>query len=381
MKIFRIFLLIQISIVMLSCSGTSEEQLIGDWDRRTTFDRGGICHAATFVIDNIGYVVSGFNGNNPPRPFFYAFDHTLGGGQPSMGEWIRLDPLRNEIVRQQAVGFSLKAGDGKDYGFVGTGWVFRNNEYETTLDFWRYDRTKEGTDEAWEPVAPLPEELGALPRRGAFAFALEVDGKMRGYVGGGYTDRPDNEYLRDLWVYDPDADSWSREPASIDKRAGAVAFVLNNKAYICNGENPSLINDFWVFDPSQPEGSRWEQKRTMNKVHPDDTYDEEYRTLGRSFGVAFVVQTGGILRGHLVGGRQSSASSCWEYDEDVDLWTQRTAFFNHMNRQNREGMIAFSFPLTGRAFVGMGRAGVSAYLDDMWEFTPLEDDNIYRDMR
>jgi len=119
----------------------------------------------------------------------------------------------------------------------------------------------------------------------------------------------------------------------------------------------------------------------MNNGHPHENYDGEYRMLGRSFGVAFVVHASGSKpRGHIVGGSQGVAASCWEYNEDNDLWTQRTFFFNNMNRQNREGMVSFTFPKTGRAFVGMGRAGVSAYFDDIWEFIPLINDEVYSDL-
>ena len=439
MKVFRNISLILITLVYVSCSDTSEEQLIGDWQRRTVYPYSGLAHPATFVIGNTGYVVGGFNNVNPPETRVVSFNPD---GSGSWNDRLR-DHHPDMAPRQQAVGFALTTG-GKTYGFVGTGWIWTRIEREsrddaaTSNDFWRYDPAKEGSDDAWEEVAPLP----GPPRRGAFVFSLTVDNKEYGFVGGGFTDRhgfdfnlePDddadapqnyfstdrrNEYLNDLWRYNPEGTtsvkrvvdgtieeknlpgSW--EPVAnipFNKRFGAVAFVIGNKAYICNGENPNLVNDFYVFNPNResleplrdPNGASltdadgrpriWWQLRTMNKVHPDDSYDEEYRPLGRSLGVSFVAdvpERNNRPTGHVVGGRQATASTNWEYDEDEDLWTQRTRYINNSWAQNRAGMISFSFP-SGRAFVGLGHSGTQ-YFDEMWEFSPRIEDDIYSDMQ
>ena len=411
MRVFRNFFLTLVSVVLISCSGISEEQLIGDWDRRTDYPINGICFAATFVIGDVGYVVGGFNGTNPPRREVYAFHH-LGGG-PVQGDESRtrgvwdetLSPLPSEIgARQQAVGFSLKRSDGKEFGFMGSGWIFdpETNDYHTSNDFWRYDPE---TD-TWEQVADLP----SYGRRGAFAFTLTVGNKEYGYVGGGYTDRnvgdtytdkdgveitiqhpPSMTYLSQLWRYDPDEDTWEQVSSTFGRRLGGAAFVIDNKAYICNGENPGLINDFWEFDPNNADNEWWKQLRPMNSVNINESYDDEYGRLGRSHGVAFVVyvpERDGVAKldgslhdgptGHIVGGSLNAGSSCWEYDEIDDLWTQRTSLINHQRAQNREGMISFSFPRTGRAFVGLGRSG-SNFWWDMWEFIPRVEDEVNRD--
>jgi hypothetical protein len=121
----------------------------------------------------------------------------------------------------------------------------------------------------------------------------------------------------------------------------------------------------------------------MSNANQDEDYDDNYGILGRMHGVAFVVPVGGDLRGHIVGGVESPGSTCWEYEhgdfaDPVDLWVQRTSFYNNNNRQNREGMISFSFPELGRAFVGLGKQGQQPY-DDLWEFIPLIDDYTYDD--
>jgi len=123
----------------------------------------------------------------------------------------------------------------------------------------------------------------------------------------------------------------------------------------------------------------------MANANPDEDYDDDYGGLARSFGVAYVAQVGGELRGHIVGGRNSTNYQNWEYDHNEDLWTQRTKFINNAGTtSSREGMVAFSFPETQRAYIGMGKASGStsttSIYDDMWEFVPLEDDYTYDDL-
>jgi len=377
-----------VSTMLLSCGGTSEEQLIGEWKRRSGFIRAGRSHTATFVIGNKGYVCCGYIGTKAQRFDVFEFDHTASYGN---GRWTEVASFPG-TPRQQAVGFSIG-----QYGYVGTGW---DGDEKTMKDFWRFDPA----NNEWVQVASLPGKDDFTKRRGAIAFSLFVNGKEYGFVGYGFTDVPEKNYLNEVWQFDPDGETievvvvegeGGEEEESVTlpgewtlidsqgggKRLGGVAFVIGNKAYICNGENPTLINDFWAFDPdgAAKGGEMWKPLRTMNNVNPHEDYDDDYGALGRSFGVAFVAPVNGQLRGHVVGGRQGAASTCWEYDHDNDIWHQRTSFFNNATRQNREGMVAFSFPNAGRAFAGMGKWGANAYEDDMWEFFPLIDDNIYDD--
>ena len=393
MKKFRYFFLMSMTCAFFSCEDPGEDPYLGDWQRRTVFPRNPLCHAATFVIGDNGYVVGGFNGTRPARSEVYAFNRVS-------GMWNQHLKSLPAIARQQAVGFSIlnPDNDAAGYGYVGTGWVRQNEDDERTeKDFWKYDPV----NDTWKEVAPLPEE--AMPRRGAFAFSLKVGNKYYGYVGGGFTDRPDNEYLSDLWVFDPDGTTpntdpevnggedwegrWTPVETPFGKRIGGVAFVIDNKAYICSGRNNSgAINDFNLCEPqntNDPADLKWSKLRIMNAVHPDESYDDDYATLGRAHGVAFVLPAeGGKMRGHIVGGDQNAGSSCWEYNDDDDLWFQRTSFYNNTTRQSREGMVAFSFQARGnnkaQAFVGMGRSGTQIF-DDLWEFIPLEDDEIYTD--
>jgi len=382
MKTYKWFFLVLISSILVACPGTSEEELIGDWQRRAEIDGSARSFVATFVIDNKGYVCCGFDGLKQRRNDAYEFDYQGGSGK---GSWEKMSNFPGER-RSHAVGFTVNR-----LGYVGTGW---DGDETDMKDFWQFDPTKGEVVNGvlrgeWKQVAPMPED--ADPRRGAIAFSLSVGGKEYGYVGFGFHEGTNERlYLRDIWQFDPDGETIDNNGVSLPgswtkvtdyggaKREGAAVFVIDNKAYICNGKNStSDANDFWVFDPNAADKmDMWKSDppRPMYNSNPDEDYDDDYGGLARTYGVAYVVSVGGQLRGHIVGG---SKSSNWEYDHEKDLWIQRTQFYNHLNSRAREGMISFSFP-SGRAFVGMGRSGSTNY-DDMWEFIPLEDDYTYND--
>jgi len=403
-----IFPILMMSYILVSCSGTSEEELVGDWERRSVFMDCGRAHSAYFVIGNLGYVVGGTNGNREPLRDVYVFDPTAGSldrkGR-TLGDWDDLNDLPPEMpARQQAVGFSL---NGKGYMGTGFGFVFevdvngvyildvngnkvRSRDPFTMRDFWCYDPA---TD-TWTEVAPLPPT--ARNRRAAIAFSIGG----YGYIGCGFEDEPGRNFLADFWRFDPDGTTPNPNDPGNDfvgawesvrgfsgaKRAGATVFVIDNKAYISTGTNSGTlgnITDFYMFDPNAPEAARWTRFRQMDNANPDEDYDDDYATLKRAYGVGYTVSVGGQTRGHIVGGSISTNSTNWEYDHEEDLWMQRTSFFNRHSRQAREGMISFSFPNLGadgrgRGFVGLGRSGI-AFFDEMWEFYPLEEDYIYND--
>ncbi len=374
MKTFKWFFLILVASVFVACGGDSEEELVGDWQRRQPSPKMR-AYMATFVIGDKGYACCGTNGTGDmrARKEVYAFDHTVGVN----GSWIETLGVFPGPARQQAVGFSL---NGK--GYVGTGW---DGDLTDMKDFWQYDP---GSD-TWTEIAPL---LG-VARRGAIAFSLTVNGQEYGYVGTGYTESPEKDYMLDFWQFDPTGTTdtengplqgkWSSVGGyGGGKRSGASVFVLNNKAYICLGENSGgTITDFWVFDPDgnakDSSNPLWEKKRQMNNMNQDEDYDDDYGDLARSYGVAFTeAAEGGQVRGFVALGKNKS--SVWEYDYDNDLWTQKTYFYNNSAKQSRAGAVAFSFPNTGRAFAGMGNSG-TYYYDDFWEFFPLEEDYTYGD--
>jgi len=389
MKKLKYLFLIFVASALVSCGNPSEPPLVGDWDRRAVFPLAGRSHAATFVIGDKGYVVSGTHGlNRQLRRDVVAFDHTAGSLDRrgmTQGSWSRLENIPDSMpARQQAVGFSLNVG-GKVYGFVGTGWTWSEEvrDMVTLNDFWRFDPDTED----WEEITPMPPN--ASKRRAAIAFTLSIEGLEYGFVGFGFEGDPERNYLLDLWRYDPRQEGgqpWTEVGGySGDKRRGATVFVIDNRAYISTGDNGNtLVSEHFVFDPDGVRHGRpmWSRLRDTRNASRDHDFDNDWGPLPRTFGVAYVASVDGQLRGHIVGGATAAGAvpsirpnSNWEYDHEHDLWQERTTFVNNGAPRNRAGMVTFSFPHTGRAFVGMGVTGTT-HLDDFWEFIPLVDDCV-----
>jgi len=336
MKISRNLLLLGLLTLafvssVISCKPDEKtEDLIGNWITLNDFIGDARYEAVAFSINEIGYVGSGYNGDDRLKDF-YAYD-------ADRNNWTMIStPPEQFAARTGAVAFSAA---GK--GYVGTG---RDNTTELK-DFWVYDP---GTNE-WDSIAPLP-----VARYDAVAFSID----NKGYVGTGYN----GSALLDFYQYDPGTDVWIPIANYPTKVRDAVAFVIDNKGYVCTGQkNGETINDFYMYDPS---ADTWNVKRKISNVS-DEAYDDDY-TIVREKAVAFTI--GG--KGYVTTGNLSGlVSDVWEYDPAADLWADKTAF----EGKGRINAVAFS-TTSGRGFVATGYNGSSAYYDDLLEFKPLADYN------
>ena len=137
----------------------------------------------------------------------------------------------------------------------------------------------------------------------------------------------------------------------------AVAFVYNNKGYICTGtNNGTAVNDFWSYDPST---SAWTELRQIANISAD-SYDDNYTDIIRSNAAAFVIGDKAYIT---TGENGSLLSSTWEYDFSTDLWTSKTAF----EGSPRTGAVAFS--VTSGGYVTTGRSSTLPF-DDLRQFFP-----------
>jgi len=106
--------------------------------------------------------------------------------------------------------------------------------------FYSYDVTAN----TWTAKANFP----GGSRIGASAFT--INGTL--YYGfGKYTGEFSTSYYKDIFAYDPVADTWTTvmASASVATRSSAVTFVIGSKAFIGFGEGPTALNDFYEFDP------------------------------------------------------------------------------------------------------------------------------------
>lgn len=335
---FLIGLIFILPTFISSCNkSNSSTDLVGNWVNRYNFDGIARSHAVGFTIGDKSYLVGGYDGDNRVRiNDTWQYD-------PIKNQWLKMAEFPG-IGRTSAVAFAI---NGK--GYVGLGYDGTNK----LNDFWEYDPT----NNTWTQKNNIPENDGFSARYGSVAFSIG----SKGYVLGGY----DGNYLKDLWEYDPTADSWSQKtslPGS--KRMNAVAFVIDNIAYVCTGiENAAYPSDFWAYDAST---DTWAKKRDIAN-NSDQSYDDEYTSIVRENAVAFVINGLGYIA---TGDNTVVVSTVWEYDPATDLWKRKTDF-EGAARSNALGMT-----VSNRGFVVTGKTG-NTYLDDLWEFDPNATYNKY----
>jgi N-acetylneuraminic acid mutarotase len=307
----------------------STDDLVGNWLKVSPFGGYARSEAVSFTIGDNTYVGLGVSETDRYANFYV---YNLANDY-----WTALPDFPG-VPRSGAIAFAVK---GK--GYVGTGL----DEQTYLDDMWQYDPTKN----EWYPV----KKFAGGARRDAVAFVIND----KAYVGTGYN----GNYLGDFYEWNPTDSTWNQK-ASLkgDKRSEAMAFVLNNQGYVCSGNNNgAALNDLVVFDPN---GNSWTTKRKLTNVS-DESYDDEYTSITRWNGVAFVMND----KAYIATGESGSLNShTWEYDHTNDQWTEKTGF----SGTARTGAVAFT--LNNRSFVMLGRSG-SFPFENMYEFQPSEDDN------
>jgi N-acetylneuraminic acid mutarotase len=320
-------LFISLLFLSLSCNKDDNSELIGNWVEQSVYEGKARSDAASFVIGNIGYAGTGYNGDEDERyTDFWAYDS-------DRNTWTQIADFPGE-ARNGAFGFSA---NGK--GYVGAGYTG-----EVRLnDLYAYDPVTN----SWERKA----DFAGTARYGAVAFSINDVG----YVGTGY----DGNYLKDFYAYYPLTDTWEAKTSYFgNKRRDAVAFVIDGLGYVCTGiNNGTYENDFYAYDPTTDE---WIVKRKIANVSKDEKYDDAY-TIVRSNAVAIVINGKAYVATGTIGNLKNDV---WEYNPKTDLWSQMTSF----EGTTRKDAVAFS-TASGRGFVATG-SNVSSEFDDNWEFKP-----------
>lgn len=331
------------TLAISSCTKTTDStsDTDGNWILRSSFEGVGRSEAVSFSIDGKGYIVTGYDGTKRLKDL-WQYD-------AAYNFWQQKAEFPG-TARHAATGFAIDAK-----GYIGTG----SDGYNKLNDFWEYDSEAD----TWTQKA----DFGGSARYSAVGFS--INGK--GYISTGF----DGNYLKDIWEFDPTAGAngtWTqRVSMSGEKRMGAVAFVYNNKAYVVTGiYSGGTVNDFNVFDPSQPEGQAWTTLRKISNVS-DDSYDDDYAIV-RSKAVSFIMNNKAYISTGLNG---SVLKDTWEYDFTTDTWTSKTSF----EGVARSGASAFS--LNSRGFVLLGTTSTSSTqaLEDVREFFPDQEYNEYED--
>ena len=320
--------LISLSVILLftMCKKDENTELIGNWIEQSDFEGVARGDATAFAIGNIGYVGTGYDGDDRLSDF-WAYDS-------ERNNWTQIAEFGGK-PRQGAVAFAAGGN-----GYVGTGY----DGLAKFKDFWKYDPSTNN----WDSVTA---EFGGLARYGAVAFSINDIG----YVGTGFSGNAE----KDFWAYNPVTNLWEQKTSFQSKVQDAVAFVINNEGYICTGYNNGVYSkDFYKYDPT---GDSWTALRKISNVS-DQSYDDNYAII-RKKAIAFVIGGKAYITTGDVG---SLKNDVWEYTPSTDLWTTRTNF----EGTTRTDAVGFTTE-SGRGFVATGQSS-NLYFDDIWEFKPTE---------
>jgi N-acetylneuraminic acid mutarotase len=324
---------------------------------QSEFSGSGRIGAVSFVLNNLGYVATGFDGTNYLNDM-WCFD-------PSIQSWVALDTLPGP-GRSLGVAFATSK-----YGYVGTGW--NGSEEDFFNDFYKFDPVAN----SWSTIPSIKTSSnGGFDQ--AMAFGIGAPYNIGGVVGGTIG----SSTYKDFYVWKEDSGAWVTEPFPGPKWYGAVTWVYQNKAYVVtgSGSNGLAVSDFYFYDPSKPLGTRWSDSLRRIFGVTDQSYDAGYH-VQRTNAVAFLGESNGIPKAYVtLGSNNSSVADCWEYDFAKDVWSMKQAFPGAA----RVGAIAMTLNTTDpsthttepHGFIGLGSQSLSAaqpgsiYYSDITEFYP-----------
>ena len=316
------------SLFFIGCSNDDEDDdLIGNWIKKSAFDGPARSSATSFVIGDYAYVTTGYTGDVYLKDL-WAYN--------SNGDYWEQKSDFIGVGSSSASGFELN-----EKAYIGLGYDGTNK----LKDFFQYDPVSN----TWTQKA----DFAGTARYAAVGF--QVGGKA--YFGTGY----DGNYLKDFYQYSDNTNTWTMVSGfSGNKRRNATVFIINDKAYLGTGiNNGTNQEDFWEFDPSTDV---WTRKRDIDQDDDDNySYNDDYAIM-RSNASSFTIN--GL--GYVVGG--DGLKTIWEYNPTTDLWIERTAL------EGAARTDAIGLSVNNRGFYMLGKIG-SSYFDDAWEFKPLEEQN------
>ncbi len=227
--------------------------------------------------------------------------------------------------------------------YVGLGY-YDDADDEYLTDFSIYD----SSTDSWNTTSVKP--FPGIGRTEAVAFS--VNGK--GYVGTGY-DGENSKRLSDFWEYDPATNTWKKmDDFPGGGRYSACAFAIGNYGYVGTGYGDGLIDntDFYRFDPTAASGSQWTKVRSLGGDKREDAMAFTYNGKGYVF-AGYNKTSGGYL------------NDMYEYDPSADTWTKKTLLDDDDNWtiMRKAGC---AFVLDNKAYVALGQK--SGTILDVWEY-------------
>jgi len=269
------------------------------------------------------------------------------------------------------------SANGRGYLGLGTKQYSGNDDKAMTRRFSAFDPSAN----AWAPLPDLSANKLAVSNAVAFSIADTV------YVFSGYQELLDGNgvvvllrYCTNfLYKYLPSTNTWvskTTEVKEVPGRFGAVAFVLDGKAYVGGGRsyegNNQIVdrNDFWEFNPLT---GAWREVKSLPVRLKDGSQHPDW---GRFDAGAFIANGKAYVVGGIIGNTHRLQDH-WEFvppinDQDLGDW-KWVGFFLGVSRRG-----AVTFTVEDRGYYGLGyhlpdpNEPVGYYLDDFWEYSPAK---------
>ena len=267
-----------------------------------------------FSIGNKGYMGMGMGNDLTIYSDLNEYD-------PSTGTWTPKASLSIPLAWPVCIVIN-------NIAYVGIG----NTQPGATNAFFAYDPA---TD-TWTRKADFP----GGPRFGALGIAIG----NKGIVGFGYGNTCPNGACRDIWSYDPAADSWIQKadfPGVVVPEV-PLGFTLDSQTAYIGGytyEYDEGVNLWYQYDPV---ADTWTIKNPRPGTNP------------LTITSALVINGTGYVMG---GGVEN-----WKYQPATDSWTQ-VPFF----AQRGDGSV---FAIGNSGYYGLGDGIPGNAHVDLWQFTP-----------
>lgn len=204
------------------------------------------------------------------------------------------------------------------------GYISYGYDGTTVKDLWQYDPIAN----SWSRKADLPASGG-----GDIAVSFSIGNKA--YVG-----------LDDFWEYDPSSDTWTKKADFVRSLTGLYGFSIGGKGYLLVPvSEPALATQFWEYDPIS---NVWSRKA--------DFPSYRYQPLGFGIGQFGYVGFGQDENGF-------TKSDLWEYNVQSDTWTEKQSLPNYMNL----GSTVISTNENAYLLIGGDNSGNRRF----WEYSPI----------
>ena len=290
------------------------------WTPIADFPQGGRYAAFSFMIGNNFYTGSGTSSTSVQVDDLYEYDSLS-------NSWIAKASIPGGINLAAASPFVING-----MAYVCDGALPGSFNYNSTL--WQYDPVAD----SWTAMDTFPGVLGYT----ATSFAIG----HYGFMGLSYS-----PYFNTFYRYNSQTNVWDTiAPFPGEARQSASSFVIGSTAYVGlgNNQNNNTISctDFYRYDTLS---GRWSAIAAFPGSSRRDC-------------ASFVLNG----KGYIVGGIDSTTTyinnEIWEYDPDIDVWTQLDTF-------PQSGLRVGSYGSNGSTFAiaGMGEKTDLTFSDHLWK--------------